>query len=222
MPLLFTKPKPKAKPITPVETRHIPYIETLWNQLQDARAQLAAKEQYVREAAALGVKVAAVERVADATATDGAAVRRAVDELERIKQLLAAGAEPTTPPRDWYCGALTKPEPMGKDRWGDDVYPQEDWPNRSTSRSVAFFQGAMPVEALRRYAATKHLIDDARVYSPRETDFYRMPEPELRDPVLIGLVTFLGTSHYFELARWDIDADLAVVFGKLGKTPGGA
>lgn len=203
---------------TKVDTRHIPYVEALWNRLQAARQQVAAKEDYLREAGRLGVKVAAVANVALAAADDAEATAQAAGALERVKRVLALGAEPTTPPEAWYCGMLAQPEPIRRDRSGEPVYPDETWPRRYRSSyrdTVSVFQGAMPLAALQRYAAAKDMIDDVRVYSPREDDFRQMPAPELRDPVLIGRIDFLGEPHYFELARWDIDKDLAVVFGRV-------
>ena len=205
---LLTK---RREPIQ-VASRHIPYVEPLWTRLTAAQKAVADKEEYVRTAGQLGVRLMAVTTLADGTETDAKAVRKAAADLQRIKRLLAVGAEPTTPP-DWYCGHLTEP-PKTTDRWGEERYPAETWPSRNWSgRGTALvFNSAIPLDALQRYAAAKPLIDDARIYSPRDEDFYRLPEPQPRDPVLIGMVRFLGEPQYFEIARWDIDRDLATLF----------
>lgn len=211
---LLTPPTPAATTPTraAIETRHIPYVETLWNRLQDARAQVAAKETYLSDANALGLQIASVATLTADTKRDVQAVARAADEIERIKAALAFGAEPTTPPRDWYCGRLT--DPRGNDR---EDFPSETWPNREDSRARNVFASAMPMAALRRYAATKHLLDDVRVYSPRYEHFTRHPNPHMTDPVLIGMIRFLREPQYVELARWDIGDDLAVIFGAVGR-----
>lgn len=204
-------------PPTIVASQHIPYVEPLWTRLQAAKRQVEQKREYLRATDRLAIKVAARDNVAAAAEAEGKAIVDAARALERIKRVLALGAEPTTPPEQWFCGLVAEPEGIVEDRWGHKDYPIERWPNRARGRTVMVFEGAMPVAALERYAAAKDLVDDVRVYSPREDDFRRLPEPELRDPVLIGMIAFLGEGQFFELARWDIDEDLAAVFGRVGR-----
>jgi hypothetical protein len=214
---LFTAPeRAKPAPPVPVTSRHIPFVERLWLQLRDAQGQLIAKRAYLREARDLGLKIATVASLAEQTETEAAAIERAAGELDRVKRILELGAEPTTPPRDWYCGHLAEPARVKSQRGGEE-FPAETWPNREHSRSTNVFRGAMPMLALRRYAAALELIDEARVYSPHYEHFIHHPPPEMRDPVLIGMIRFLGEPQYFELARWDIDGDLAVVFGRVAR-----
>lgn len=192
-----------------VAVRHIPFIETMWLRLGEAKEALAAKQAYLIEAGRMDIKMASLSALAEASARDETAVRHAEVSLERMKMLLAFGAEPTTPPGAWYCGRIEEPK---KDVWGN--YPSETWPARD-SRDALVFQGAIPLIALRRYAATKGLVDDVRIYSPDWDDFRVLQNPQPRDPVMIGLINYLGDRVYFELARWDIDKDLVTVFGRV-------
>ena len=192
-----------------VDRRHIPYIEVLWKALEDSKDTVGKREEYLRTSTILGIKTASTDRVA--RLPDRATLRKEERTLERIKTLLSLGAEPVTPPSDWWCGTLTSP----KKAWHD--WPTETWPclhdRYEMDNTVRIYRGAFPIEAMQRYARMKPYVDDVRVYSPERSDFKKAPLPVLRDPVLIGMIRYLETAQYFELARWDIDKDLAKVFG---------
>lgn len=224
MSLLKTLTTSRPAAPVPVSTQHIPYVETLWNQLVEARERATKQEEYVRTASQLGVKVDAIERVANTAALGGREVAIAGKTLDRIKRVLAAGCEPTTPPEQWFCGMLTMPKRVTRTdpQLGDTFkgYPDETWPSQNLDRyrspfrqlTVRVFSGAMPIEAVQKLATVKGDLDDVRVYSPSYEDFDQLRNPVVRDPVLIGRIDFLGEPHYFEIARWDIDADLAALF----------
>lgn len=189
------------------DSRHIPYVETLYDRLRAAAQLVADRRAYLREANELGVKAAALTAVANQVVEDETTLRHSRGAYDRIRQLLAF-AEPTEPNSAWYCGQLEEPE-----RDEDGRYPRETWPTRYTGYSDPLvWQGATPVAALRALARAKPLVDEVRVYSPNIDDF-RVLRSAPRDPVLIGMIRFLGEETYFELARWDIDQDLAVLFG---------
>lgn len=208
----------KVKVVPLVETRHIDYVETLFNRLTAAKESLAKREEYVRSVAGLGVKSEAAQRVANIALEEGRNVHAAEATLNRIRMVLNLGAEPTTPPITWFCGHIEEPKRVKvRTSWGTDRrYPEETWDaRRPYSRATLVFGSAIPAEALQRYAATKPYIDDARIYSPREEDFEKKFNPVPRDPVLIGKISFLGKDEFFEIARWDIDEDLAALFSRL-------
>jgi hypothetical protein len=212
--MFLTKARPRTEPVTTVASRHIPFVETLWLRLRDAKTDVAAKEDYLRQVGNLGVHVESLTTVADAAVADAKAVRKAEVDLERIKRVLSFGCEPTTPP-EWYCGHLAEP---AKDSRGD--YADETWPQAGSYYSrdrTRVYRGPIPATALQRYAAVAPLIDDARIYSPREDDFRQLRNPEPIDPVIIGMIRFLGEPQYVEIARWDIDRDLASIFGRVEK-----
>lgn len=212
---LLSTPQSAAPEPIKVSTCHIPFVERLWLDLQAARGQIAAKREYLGESDRLGLKIATVTALAEQTEADTTAVHRATSELDRIKRVLEIGGEPTTPPKDWYCGHLTEPrKTKERDR---EAFPPETWANREGGRSTNVFRGAMPMPALQRLAATQEFLDEVRVYSPHYEHFTHHPNPQMLDPVLIGMVRFLGVPQYFELARWDIDGDLAIVFGHVAR-----
>jgi hypothetical protein len=187
-------------------SRHVPYVTVLYERLQAAARLIDDRRAYLREANTLGVQTAALTQVANVVIADEAELRRSRSAYDRIRQLLAF-AEPTTPNEDWYCGHLQEP-PRDK----DNRYPRENWPHRYSSGDTLVFAGAMPISALRALALATPLVDDFRVYSPSIDDF-RVLRSAPRDPVLIGLITFLGQRSYFAVARWDIDRDLAAIVG---------
>jgi hypothetical protein len=226
---LFDGLRTTTKDPVQVATQHIPFVETLWMRLVAAREQLAAKEDYLRQVGQLSVRVDSLTRVADGALADSQAIRKAEVDLDRIKKVLAFGCEPTTPP-EWFCGHLTAPKKVkAKDgRFdGREEYPSETWPqwspetryrSKTRDRDTHVYTGPMPAIALQRYAAVKSLIDDVRVYSPRPEDFETIREDDPSpDPVLIGMIAFLGEPQYFEIARWDIDKDLAAIFGSVSR-----
>lgn len=200
----------RTKESIPVATKHIPYLEALWNTLDASKKSIAAKKEYLQVAQRIGREVAAVSSVADRAKSDGESVVDGENAFNRIKQILAAGGEPTTPPIEWFCGRVITPMRLKNGR-----YPDETWPGkRHYQGEVRVYQGAMPVMALERYAAMKDLVDGTRIYSPSDSDFEQIQKRIVyRDPVMIGSVAFLERNLYFELARWDIDKDLANVFG---------
>lgn len=87
------------------------------------------------------------------------------------------------------------------------------WPNAPLPL-VATYAAPIPIPVLHQLSAVQSLFDSMRVYSPKEEDFKRNVNPVPRDPVLIGAIDFLGVPQYFEVARWDIDEDLAAIFTK--------
>ena len=199
-----------TKPIE-VSVAHIPYVESLWMRLEDAKQRLSVKQDYLRTVGSLGVKVDALTAVADATLANERAIRSGQVELERIKKVLAYGCEPTTPP-EWFCGHLTEPEKNKDGRYRAERWPQRgDYYNNRDQTRV--FKGPVPAKALQRYAVVSTLIDDARIYAPEVDQFETLRNPEPFDPVLIGMIMFLGEREYFEIDRWDVDLDLATIFG---------
>lgn len=208
--------KTREREAPTVEVKHIPYVEGLWNDLVEAKATLASREEYLKTASQLGLKVNTVDGLAEDILADYKAVSDGGKALNRIKHLLAMGAEPTEVPAHWYCGHIEAPKkikisrPFGNDeKW----YPNETWPHQWVSNAAALvFNGPIPLNALRRYAAAKPYVDGARIYSPNINDFSQLRNPKRLDPVLIGSVYYLGQNLYFEIARWDIDKDLEQVF----------
>jgi len=205
---LMTKRAPE--PIQ-VSSHHIPFVAVQYERLEAAKADVKVRQDYLLAAGRVGVLTASLANVVTATAEAAIATRKAEASLDRIKRLLALGAEPTTPPQQWWCGHVEEPA-RTKDSWGDLHYPAESWPCASSQRAAMVFQSAIPIAALQRYAAAKPLLDEYRIYSPSRDDFLELANPEPRDPVLIGLITHLGESLFFEIARWDIDKDLAAIF----------
>lgn len=205
-----------------VATKHIPFVEKQWLALTAVQTALEDKKTYVGAAEALGVRTATTDALAKSVKTETEAIDRASITLDRIKALLALGAEPTTPPRQWYCGWVEAPKKITIR--GTPTYPNETWPTDNIGRTDIWgrcpgrvFHGAMPLDVLTTYAAIKSLADEIRVYSPAEDDFEQLVNPAPRDPVMIAMVSFLGERLYFEVARWDIDADLAAVFGSVAR-----
>lgn len=218
--LLTTQPKTEA---IQVATKHIPYVESLWNKLETAQERQRAKEEYLRTASGLGIRTASLSGLADAAISEAKVIRTGGKTLDRIKRVLAAGAEPTTPPKQWFCGMVETPKKIRD--WNQvrapKVWPRETWPhtaegslsiNWRTTDDIRVFKGAIPLVALQKLAATKPDLDDVRIYSPHVDDFQTLRNPAPRDPVMIGLIDFLGEKQYFEIARWDIDKDLAAIF----------
>jgi hypothetical protein len=196
-----------------VATKHIPYIEGLWNALEESSKGLDAKRQYIKEVDALGLDVASIDELKKDVSASEKKIAAGRDGLLRIKKALAAGCEPTTPNKTWFGGYIDK---VKTDSYG---YAKKDnWPNNNYSyyggNGALVFKAPIPLAALQRYASVKPLFDDVRVYSPRREDFEWVADPVPHDPVIYGAISYLGKPEYFEIARWDIDADLANVFGK--------
>ena len=212
VPRVLTKPEP-----TKVATKNIEYVGTLWDKYVAVRDDLAKKEEYLREAQAVGVKTATLAHVAERVRVEGEQLHRSKESFERIKQLLTLGAEPTTPPDQWYAGRIETPKARNSMLVRQE-YPVERWPSYNKGTRAFVYTGPIPVAALQKYAAMRHLIDDVRIYSPDRDHFKQMPEPIVRhiDPVMIGVIEFLDVSRFFTLARWDVAEDLAAVFGKSG------
>lgn len=219
---LLQKIRTREVPVVSVATKHIPYIETLWARLEGAKTAQRTREEYVRAASQMGLKLKALEHVADKVLADPKGIRAGEAALLRVKMVLAAGCEPTTPPAGWYCGALREPKKVkSTDGWDNEIrrFPRETWPDYrtrwSSERTVSTYVGPIPIEVIQKLAVVEPLVDDIRVYSPREEDFRANVNPQPRDPVAIGAIDLLGERHYFELARWDIDSDLATVFERV-------
>lgn len=213
-------PLPEPEPVVKVATKHIPYVESLWNELEASRKAVELKEAYIREANKIGVKTASVSAMEREVVADRAKIDTGVKTLTRIKQALALGLEPTTPNTQWYAGSLGE---APRDQYGNR--PSEHWPCRNVTGYIwymAEFKGPIPLEALSKYAAVQHIVDDVRVYSPRMEDFDRVPDPVPHDPVIIGSIQHLSKPQYFEIARWDVDQDLASLFGQTMKPKAGA
>lgn len=222
LPAILTK-----KEITTVDVKFIPYVESLWNRLVASRISISTKKEYLEIVRQLNVKSESVKQVEQHYSEETSEARKAVGALERIKKLLAAGAEPNEPNFQWYVGVIQKPRPKTTLRLRQ-IYPVENWRGQSVSSwssrdngyRQAVYTGPMPVHALQALASLGPLVDDYRIYSPDAKHFAALPEPISRvniDPVLSGRIEYLGQNEYFELARWDIDRDLAGVFSKGGK-----
>lgn len=201
-------------------------LDNLRHETEEATTRLSAKRDYLRSVRGMSDGVGAVVTMQRSIKSDMDRIAHAGDAISRIERLLAFGFEPTTPP-DWYCGHLSEPKEQRSETW-----PRKEAPSGRTEPTVSdsvwtltafsfspfgmglgyrVFKGAIPAEAVRRYSIAKPLLDDARIYSPREEDF-QFVSLEPADPVLIGGVEVLGQPCYFEIARWDIDRDLAEVF----------
>lgn len=212
--ILETEPKPE--PIQ-VASRHIPLISEIYDHTLQIRDTQKSRKEYLDQVARTGVRAASINIVRDSYKTDKKILAETEAALLRIKMVLAAGCEPTTPPQEWFHGFLEEPP---KDQWGDyDVSSfDRSWPGKSVGGNmvsrVDVFVGAIPPSALTKYAAVKGLVDSVKVYSPRSEDFRTFENPMVADPVLIGVIRAAKKRYYFEIARWDVDKDLADLFSR--------
>jgi len=200
-----------------------PPVEMICKEFEDrlvlAKQRVVEKKELLRTALQTGVRVDSLDNLADTLPELEHQVGQANRKLANIKTLLELGFEPTNPPTKWYVGWLKEPKKVGWfDRRG---YPQETWPGLSVfrsswerSRSAAVFTAPIPVAALAALGRAMPYLDDVRAYSPRDTDFTVHAEPVPHDPVIIGAVEYLGERIYFEIARWDINKDLAEVYSR--------
>ena len=217
MALLGTRTSPikEEPPEIQVDPKYIDYIEGFQSQILEASEGISRKREYILRANALGMtNIPALDTLeSDVTKTNDR-IRLAGVKLDRIKQMLALGYEPTSLNTDWYAGHLHSPRPSFNGNPAPETWPHKAFQETSLSRGAYVFRAPIPLSALERYAGVKGLVDDVRVYSPRKEDFAWVPEPVPHDPVLVGKIDILSNPQYFEIARWDIDADLAEVFGK--------
>lgn len=201
-----------APPPIQVETKHIPFIEPLWNKIEETKRVIALKEGYIKTVDEIGLDIESIRLVREQIEKGRQGVAQAETVLRRIKMALAAGCEPATPPTNWFVGHLNAPS---KD--GNGYHPRETWPGYDgyyvSSRGGALtFTSAIPAEALVKYADLKGLFDDTRVYSPNKRDFMLEENPAPRDPVILGMIELMKEKYYFEIVRWDITEDLAAIF----------
>ena len=119
----------------------------------------------------------------------------------RLSRILAAGYEPTTPPKHWYCGSIKELS------WGKERASLETWPARNIPSSV--FTGIMPLEVQEKVRAAKHHFAwvDMAVYSP-DVSAFKLPQYRI-DPVVVARLETPGYTVYFEIVRWDTSEDLA-------------
>lgn len=201
---------PASTPVVEVDERHLEYIDALINGIDVRRDDIAAKKAYMSAADASGLKIAAIEPMREDVERYEKRLADVTVVIDRIKRVLAAGGEPTSLQETWYAGQLTEPK---RSEWRD---PVETWPCANAhalwGAEVLVYKGAMPLSAVERLAEASPLLDDVRIYSPRRDDFYAMPRRLPHDPVLVGMIDLLGEPQYFEIARWDVDKDLAALF----------
>jgi hypothetical protein len=203
--------------------KHEEFVTALYSDLTYDETLLEKKREYIAAVDRTGIKIGAVDSLAKGLNAQITKLNEAQVAIVKIKQLLAAGCEPTTPNEAWYAGYLQAPETT----WQGIPRNPETWPCANGTRGpegerIAYwlYQAPIPVDVVEKYAMVEHLLDSVRIYSPHMEDFKKVMEPIPRDPVMIGRVNLLNSQRYFEIARWDIDKDLVAIFTK-GKKKNG-
>ena len=200
-----------------VDPKHKQYVAGLWGDVNFNRRVVEKKREYIEAIDRIGVKVASVDSLATALNRQVTKINESKANIIRVKQLLAAGCEPTTPNIEWYSGYIKAPELDWRGSIKNEA-ENKGWPSANAGSAapgtrVAYwlYRAPIPVAVLEQYALVEHLLDSVRIYSPNIEDFQQVPMPVPHDPVMIGRVD-LTTPQYFEIARWDIDKDLAEIF----------
>jgi len=226
-PELFLSP-----PALEIDPKFDDYLTTLTEGVAERWAKARKQTAYLTQVQQTGVNAAATTDLLARVKAEVESLERVDTEVEKVRKVLAYGCEPTTPPQTWWCGYLEDP----KGRYANETWPslnlkQATPGERVTASTFAvylsygqgtpleytsslIFSSAVPVEVLNAYAATKGLFEGVRVYSPDPADFKQLANPIPHDPVLIGRLFVAGRTHYFEIARWDIDSDLAELFSR--------
>lgn len=206
-------------------------IDTLIIRTQEKKEQIAAQAAYVDEMRAIADHAAknsfdhyqmmgvnlppAVRDLSTQIANDRKQLSEAAKIVEKVKKLIDAGCEPTTPNSAWYCGVIDdNTHRRGAEGWPCANAPFKDqWGDGWKHRQMTY-QGPMPVSAFKKLAEVRNLVDEVRVYSPHKSHFEEVPIPKRVDPVLIGRVRHIDNFYFFEIARWDVTDDLAALFTK--------
>lgn len=196
-----------------------------------------------REITKVEGEIASLRSLLDARewAVTPAVARRTSTALRKAEARLAAlngkpyDYEPTTPPRDWYCGVISKAATTEmvthrqRGRWGGyDTYTwkaretaKETWPHKAfewdrnnNATDVHMFTAPVPADAMAAYhvAVAEFGVHNVRVYSPNMEDFAPAPKPRPIDPVIIAKA---ADGTYYEIARWAISEDIAAALAKM-------
>lgn len=208
---LLTKPE-VALPPPEVPAEYKDFLDGLQVKVDSISAGNQARVDYLEKASKIGLATAAMTVIRQEVEEKKTISDDARKALNNIKQALALGCEPATPPEDWYAGTLTKEECIDRynGRTKEDTWPCKNYGIYTRKHDMMQFGGVIPIEALEKIADTKSLFESIRIYSPNPEHFNKV-EPVPTDPIAFGRIRLMGEDHYFEVVRWDISEDLAAL-----------
>lgn len=140
--------------------------------------------------------------------------------LSRYESVVKAGYEPTTPPTAWFVGFMRAvPRSVSNRR---EWFPGRRTPDRWVNQPERLvFTAPVPSDVMEKYRQAVPVFgeENLRVYSPTINDFAADMRPLPVDPVIIGRLDWNPQEGekptYYEIARWDVDKDLAELYKSL-------
>ena len=152
--------------------------------------------------------------------------------LETIFKAMGNGFEPIVPNPKWYCGFLDLIHFKTYNELDETIQSYEgisqknppikkinrEGSNYSYEYPQRVFASPIPRWALDRYKRAAKIFGAPRIFvsSPEPNDFVTEWTQLPCEPAIIGTVVLDGKLHYFEVARWDIERDLQVMYDRAG------